>query len=247
MRWRAGGGEVWPQRDARVWRKQALSTCTGPRPLCRKSATHLLHVLGAARLVGVQQRRHDDDGARRVQHVDDGVLDVAVLRPQLDGRVHARRRRAADEQRQVHARLAHLLGDKHHLVQRRRDEARQAHHVHAVLLGGGDDLVARHHDANVDDLVVVAAQHDAHDVLADVVHVAFDGRQQDLACVHGVVVARRRVLARGNQRRALLRLHVRDQVRDRLLHHARRLDHLWAWDGEGVPGERESRGRRWCA
>ena len=41
--------------------------------------------------------------------------------------------------------------------------------------------VARHHHAEIDDLVAVAAEHDADDVLADVVHVALDGRQHDLA------------------------------------------------------------------
>ena len=39
----------------------------------------------------------------------------------------------------------------------------------------------RHHHAEVDDLEVVALEHDADDVLADVVHVALDGGQQDLA------------------------------------------------------------------
>jgi hypothetical protein len=43
-----------------------------------------------------------------------------------------------------------------------------------------DDGSRRHH-AQVDDLVVVAAEDDADDVLADVVDVALDGRQQDLA------------------------------------------------------------------
>ena len=43
------------------------------------------------------------------------------------------------------------------------------------------DLRRRHHDAEVDDLVIVAGQHDADDVLADVVDVALDRRHQDLA------------------------------------------------------------------
>ena len=42
-------------------------------------------------------------------------------------------------------------------------------------------FVGRHHHAEIDDLVAVAAEHDADDVLADVVHVALDGRQHDLA------------------------------------------------------------------
>ena len=41
--------------------------------------------------------------------------------------------------------------------------------------------IARHHHAEVDDLVAVAAEHDADDVLADVVDVALDGGEHDLA------------------------------------------------------------------
>ena len=40
---------------------------------------------------------------------------------------------------------------------------------------------AGHHDPEVDHLVVVAAQHDPHDVLADVVDVALDGGHHDRA------------------------------------------------------------------
>ena len=43
------------------------------------------------------------------------------------------------------------------------------------------DFRRRHHDAEIDDLVIVALEHDADDVLADVVHVALDGRHHDLA------------------------------------------------------------------
>ena len=39
----------------------------------------------------------------------------------------------------------------------------------------------RNHHAQVDDFIVVAAEHDADDVFADVVDVAFDGGQQHLA------------------------------------------------------------------
>ena len=44
-----------------------------------------------------------------------------------------------------------------------------------------EDARPGHHDAQVDDLVVVAAEHDAHDVLADVVDVALDRGHDDLA------------------------------------------------------------------
>ena len=45
-------------------------------------------------------------------------------------------------------------------------------------IAASQDLRRRHHHAEVDDLVVVAAEHDADDVLADVVDVAFDRGHQ---------------------------------------------------------------------
>ena len=44
-----------------------------------------------------------------------------------------------------------------------------------------ENLRRRRHHAEIDDLEIIAAEHDADDVLADVVHVALDRRQQDLA------------------------------------------------------------------
>ena len=64
--------------------------------------------------------------------------------------------------------------------------------------------------------IVVALEHDADDVLADVVHVALDGGHHDLA-------------GRGPQIEAgglLLGLQERLQISHRLLHDARRLHHL---------------------
>ena len=49
------------------------------------------------------------------------------------------------------------------------------------LARGVEDLLRRRHHAQIDDFVAVALQDDAHDVLADVVHVALDGRHDDAA------------------------------------------------------------------
>ena len=81
----------------------------------------------------------------------------------------------------VEATPLHLLRDDDHLVERGRDEAREADDVAALLDGGVEDRVGRDHHAQVDHLVAVAAEHDADDVLADVVDVALDGRQHDAA------------------------------------------------------------------
>ena len=79
------------------------------------------------------------------------------------------------------------------------------------------------HDAQVDDLEVVALEDDADDVLADVVDVPLDRGGDDPALGPGLARAR------------LLRLQEGDQVGDRLLHDAGALDHL----GEEHPARPE--------
>ncbi len=78
--------------------------------------------------------------------------------------------------------------------------------------------MAGHHHAHVDNLKVVALQHHGDDVFADVVHVALDGGDHDLALA-GDVDARRLLLA-------LFFLDVGNQVGHGLLHHARAFHHL---------------------
>ena len=106
----------------------------------------------------------------------------------------------------------------HHLVERRRNQTAQADHVRLFRLGAFEDLFARDHHAHVDHFVVVAGEHDADDVLADVVNVALHRGEHDLSL-------RLDLLPGGSQRR-LLGFHERRQVRDGLLHHARGLHHL---------------------
>jgi hypothetical protein len=100
-----------------------------------------------------------------------------------------------------------------HFFERRGDQAGQADDVHLVLDRGFQDVVAGNHDAEVDDVVAVAAEHDADDVLADVVHVALDRRHQDLALA-------------AQAGAGLFRFDVGQQMGDRLLHDAGRFDHL---------------------
>ena len=66
-----------------------------------------------------------------------------------------------------------------HLVERRRDQPGEADDVAVLLDRGVEDRVGRDHDAEVDHLVAVAAEHDPDDVLADVVDVALHGREHD--------------------------------------------------------------------
>ena len=141
----------------------------------------------------------------------------------LDGGVDGTRRRSADQERQGEARALHLPGHVDHFVEGRRDEAGKADHARSVLLRGREDAVGGHHDAEIDDLVPVALEHDAHDVLPDVVDVALHGREKhrDLG---------------GHCARLFLGLEVGLQVRDGLLHDARALDDLRK---EHLPGPEE--------
>ena len=122
----------------------------------------------------------------------------------------------ADDERRLEAEALHLAGDVGHLVQTRSDEAAQADHVDLVLLGGVEDFFARAHHAEVDDLEVVTGQYHAHDVLADVVHVALHRGHEDLALGAAFL----------DGLGGFFGLHVGHQVGDGLLHHPRAFDHL---------------------
>src|SRR5690606_16714542 len=149
-------------------------------------------------------------GTRGVGDVNHRV--VAVLRVDLHRGVGLGCGCTTDHQRQGKALALHFLGDMHHLVQRRSDQTGQPDDV--ALLGNRrlQDLLCRHHYAQVDDVVTVAAQHHADDVLADIVHVALHGGHEDLALGLGLV--------------AFLGFDEGDQVRHGLLHHPGGLDHL---------------------
>ena len=135
--------------------------------------------------------------------------------------MHAAGGGAADQQRHLQPLALHLAGEKAHLVERRRDQAGQADDVGVLGLGSLDDLRRRHHDAEIDHLEIVTLQHDADDVLADVVDVALDGGEHDLAGVLAAVA-----LDAGFEIIRLLLFHERHQPGHRLLHHAGGFHHL---------------------
>mmetsp|Transcript_2679 Transcript_2679/g.6394 ORF Transcript_2679/g.6394 Transcript_2679/m.6394 type:complete len:486 (+) Transcript_2679:349-1806(+) len=167
---------------------------------------------------GVQQVGHHRHRPRGVEDMDGGASLEARL--DLHCSVHARRRGSANEEGQLDALALHLLGHRHHLVQRRRDEARQTNDVSLLLDGRLEDLVAGSHDAEVHHAVVVAAEDNTDDVLADVVHVALHSRQHNSSSRLG-----REVWVLLNHALLLL-LHEGKQVRHSLLHHTGALDHL---------------------
>src|SRR5690606_30088130 len=122
----------------------------------------------------VEEGGDDADDAGGVQHVH-GRRPVGGR--DLHGGVLPGRGGPADQQRQPHAAPLHLGGDRDHLVQRRRDQPGQPDRVGVLLDRRVEDLGGGDHDAEVHDVVVVAAEDDADDVLADVVDVALHGRE----------------------------------------------------------------------
>ncbi len=99
-----------------------------------------------------------------------------------------------------------------HFFQAGGDEPGQADDVDIVFFGGIEDFLCRDHDAEVNHFEVVALQHHADDVLADVVDVALDGGHEDLALGLAVLV--------------FFRFDVGQQVGDGFFHDARAFYHL---------------------
>ncbi len=159
--------------------------------------------------VRIQKGADHPDRARRIEDVNDAL--PIVLRDLHRG-VGAARGCAADQQRQTKFLPLHFLRDMDHLVERRRDQSAQTNDVGLFLAGGLENLLRRHHHAEIDHVVVITLQHDADDVLADVVHVAFHRRHHDSALRFRVGL--------------LFGFHERHEVGDRLLHDARAFHHL---------------------
>jgi hypothetical protein len=90
--------------------------------------------------------------------------------------------------------------------------ATEADDVGVILVRGFEDAGPWHHDAEVDDLVSVALEDDADDVLADVVDVALDRGHDNLALGAGAG--------------ELFRLDIGDEVGDGFFHDSRRFDDL---------------------
>ena len=81
--------------------------------------------------------------------------------------------RAADQQRNGEIQTLHLLGHGDHLVERRGDQARETDELRVLLLGDLENLVARRHHAQIDHTIVIAAENNTHDVLANVMDVTY--------------------------------------------------------------------------
>ena len=93
---------------------------------------------------------------------------LRIPRSNLDSRVLFGGRGSTYEQRDFELQSLHLLGNMDHFIQRGGDEARQPEDVCSLLQNGLHDSLARHHHSHVNNLEVVAAQHNAYNVLPDI-------------------------------------------------------------------------------
>jgi len=155
------------------------------------------------------QLRGHADRAARIQHMD-GRTAIGRFNPQ--GRMGFRGGRAADQQRHLHLRPLHLFGNGDHFIQRRRNQPGQADDIRLIFVGGLQYVRPGDHHPEIDDLEPVALQHDADDILADIVHIALDRGHDDLALTLRLLV--------------LFRLDIGEEMGDRLLHHAGGFHHL---------------------
>ena len=127
-----------------------------------------------ARCSSRQQARRHADRARRVRHVDDRARRSAARSSPPCARATSSRRRSGAAARSPRAasRAATCAISSSDGVISPDSPIASAFCSRAAC----EDLLRRHHDAEVDDVEVVALEHDADDVLADVVHVALDRR-----------------------------------------------------------------------
>ncbi len=128
-------------------------------------------------LVRIEQLGDHAGRTTRIGHVDDRAAFVGRGHPERG--VDPTRRGPTDEQWHREALTLHLGRDIDHLVEGWCDQAGEPDRVGAALAGGVEDRLGVDHHAEVDDVVVRAAEHHADDVLADVVHVALHRREHD--------------------------------------------------------------------
>ena len=103
----------------------------------------------------------------------------------LHGRVHTTGRRSTNHERNLAATevliALHLACDIRHFFKARSNESRQTNDIGFLSLGTCQNFGSRDHDTHVDDFKVIALKHNRDNILTDIVHIAFDGRDHDLA------------------------------------------------------------------
>ena len=120
----------------------------------------------------------DADRTRRIFHMH---CDATIVGLDFDRGMRKRSGRAADQKRNLETQALHFFRHMRHLFQRGRDQTGEADDVGFLVNRGLQNFGGGHHYAEVDHVVVIALQHHADDVFADVVHIALDCGHDDLA------------------------------------------------------------------
>mmetsp|Transcript_32548 Transcript_32548/g.64553 ORF Transcript_32548/g.64553 Transcript_32548/m.64553 type:complete len:288 (-) Transcript_32548:1132-1995(-) len=194
---------------------------------------HLLvlfhHRLNVLDFVGIEKVRYYSHRTTGVKNVNDWVVGRRVHRSNLHSCVHLGCSSATNQQGLLHTALGHFLGHGHHLIKRRGDQTGKTDHIHIQSKRFIQDFLAGAHYAQVEHLVVIAAQHNCHNVLPDIVDISLHrGDQESTREVRSVVfVDGVWILALCKHLSSLLTLHEGEQVCDGLLHHSSRLNDLW--------------------
>ena len=105
-------------------------------------------------LLGTEQAANGRHGARGVVHMNHGV---GIPRRDLDRRVRLTGRGAANQQREPAAGPFQFPCHMNHLVQRWSYQPTQADDVNILFTSLLENPFAGRHDAQVDDLVIIAA------------------------------------------------------------------------------------------
>ncbi len=136
----------------------------------------LAHKRGLA--VFAQQAGRHRHGTARIRHMHHRLT---VMRGNLDRGVGAAGGGATDQQRHLEAWRSSsfatcTISSRDGVI-----KSAQTNACWRFLHWPGQDLLGRHHDAQVDHFIVIAGKHHADDIFADIVHIAFDRREHDLA------------------------------------------------------------------
>mmetsp|Transcript_11436 Transcript_11436/g.13556 ORF Transcript_11436/g.13556 Transcript_11436/m.13556 type:complete len:308 (-) Transcript_11436:295-1218(-) len=202
-----------------IGERQILTILQSSVELLTKLSVGLTDILCEGLILLVQQRLDNGDGPGGIQDVDTRTL---VLRCDLDRCVHTRGGGSTNQKWHLHSTLLHLLCDCHHFVKRWSDQTGETNHINLVLLGSVQNVVAVAHDTDVDNLEVVAPQHNTDNVLTDVVDITLHSCHENNTSTLLLI----RILTSFKGFHALLLLHEGDEVGNSLLHHTGGLDHL---------------------
>ena len=101
----------------------------------------------------------------------------------------------------------------HHFIERRRDQSTEPDNIDFLFAGGPQYFICWHHHPEVNNVIIVTCQHDTHNVLADVMHISFDGSHQNFPFDTGFTGL-------------FVCFQVGSEIRHCQLHHPRTLYHL---------------------